>query len=60
MNGTVVAVLVVSSANLLLTGAMAYAMFQGKKEIEAEIDNVKTKTNKTLFKLKSALEDLEL
>ena len=60
MNGPTVAILLITSTNLAATLGIAIAAVQGKKEMQAEIDALKKKTNKTVSKLKNALDDLEV
>lgn len=60
MNGTNVALLVITSVNLAATLGIAYAALKAKAEMDTEIETLKKKTNKTVSKLKNALEDFEV
>lgn len=60
MNGSTAALLLITSANLAATIAIAIAANRGKRELEAQIDGLKKKTNKTVSRIKFALEDLEV
>jgi cysteine sulfinate desulfinase/cysteine desulfurase-like protein len=60
MNGSTVALLIVTTTNLAATLGIAYAAVKGKQQVEQEVADLKTKTNKTVSKLKAALEDLEV
>lgn len=57
---TTVALITISSLSLVASSAtLALALIGGRK-LQAEVTDVKTKTNKTVQTLKSALETLEL
>lgn len=60
MNGSTVAILLITSTNLAVTLGIAVAAISAKREMQAEVDELKKKTNKTVSKLKNALEDLEV
>lgn len=57
---TTVALITISSLSLIASSATLVAMLVGAKKMQAEVDEVKTKTNKTVAKIKAALENLEL
>lgn len=62
-----IAILIVSSASLLCSGACLCIMLKGAKEavalktkVETDVADVKTKTNTALASLRGALDGLEL
>jgi uncharacterized protein (DUF3084 family) len=57
---TTVALITISSLSLLVSSATLAAMLIGAKNVQSEMDELKMKTNKTVNKLKSALDDLEI
>jgi phosphoribosylcarboxyaminoimidazole (NCAIR) mutase len=59
-NGPIVATLVISSANLLATLGIAYALLKTKQQVDTKVEDLQKKTNKTVSKLRNALEDLEV
>lgn len=60
MNGTQAAILVITSLNLAATLGMAYKLLQAKQQVDRDVEDLKKRTNKTVSKLKNALEDLEV
>jgi hypothetical protein len=54
------ALLFVSAVNMAATTLVAYTMWRAATQVEAEVDELKEKTNKTLGNLRNALQDLEV
>lgn len=57
---TVVALITISSLSLIVSSATLAAMLIGAKNVQAELDELKMKTHKTVNNLKSALDHLDL
>lgn len=57
---TAVALVTISSLSLIVSSATLVTMLVGAKKMQAEIDDMKTKTSKTVTKFKNALEALDL
>lgn len=55
-----VAILAVSTLSLITSAATLTVVLVGGKKMHSEVEAVKTKTNKTVSNLKSALDNLEL
>lgn len=60
MNGSTAVLVAVTTANLVVSVGTAVAAYNAKREMDQEIADLKNKTNKTVNKLKDALEDLEV
>lgn len=61
MNTTTTIVLItISSLSLITSGATLAIVLVGAKKAKNEISEIKTKTNKSIQNLKSALNDLEI
>lgn len=57
---TTVALITLSSLSLIASSATLVTMLVGAKKMQEEIDELKTKTNKTVRNLKTALDNLDL
>jgi hypothetical protein len=57
---TTVALITVSSLSLIVSSATLVTMLVGAKKMQAELDDMKKKTSKTVSKFKTALEALDL
>lgn len=61
MNATTTVVLItISSLSLIASAATLTVVLVGAKKMQNQLDEVKTKTNKTVSNLKIALSNLEL
>jgi hypothetical protein len=57
---TTVALITISSLSLIVSSTTLAAMLIGAKKMKLEMDELKTKTHKSVSKLKSALDDLDI
>ena len=60
MDTSTVVLITLSSLSLLASGATLTLVWIGSKKVETQIEEVKTKSNKTVQALKTALDNLEL
>jgi hypothetical protein len=60
MNKTSVAALIISTANLAATLLIAKALLEAKRDVDANVEELRAKTNKTLGHIRTALADIEV